>query len=48
MNGDVIRMLHEDAITKRRGLQLRREIMVCDEKDEREYINGVFRRFQII
>lgn len=48
MNGDVIRMLHKDAITKRRGLQLRREIMVCDEKNECEYINGVFSRFQII
>lgn len=41
MNGDVIRMVNKNAITKRRGLQLRREIMVCDEKDEREYINGV-------
>lgn len=41
MNGDVIRMVNKNAITKRRGLQLRREIMVCDEKNEREYINGV-------
>lgn len=41
MNGDVIKMVNKNAITKRRGLQLRREIMVCDEKNEREYINGV-------
>ena len=41
MNGDVIRMVNKNAITKRRGLQLRREIMVCDEKNEREYINRV-------
>ena len=38
-------MVNKNAITKRRGLQLRREIMVCDEKNEREYINGVFGRF---
>ena len=34
-------MVNKNAITKRRGLQLRRDVMVCDEKNEREYINGV-------
>lgn len=34
-------MLNKNAITKRRGLQLRRDVMVCDDKNEREYINGV-------
>lgn len=34
-------MVNKNAITKRRGLQLRRDIMVCDEKNERECINGV-------
>lgn len=36
-----VKMVNKNAITKRRGLQLRRDIMVCDEKNEREYINGV-------
>lgn len=34
-------MVNKNAITKRRGLQLRRDVMVCDDRNEREYINGV-------
>ena len=34
-------MVNKNAITKRLGLQLRRDIMICEEKNEREYINGV-------
>lgn len=48
MNGDVLICYIKMRLQKRRGLQLRRGIMVCDEKNEREYINGVFSRFQII
>ena len=48
MNGDVIKMVNVNAITPRRELKLRREILVWDEKNECEYINGVFSRFQII
>lgn len=41
MNGDVIRMVNKNAITKRRGLQLRREILVWNELNACKYINGV-------